>query len=150
MTVYIGKGVQTAAAKTILGILSTATLRPRVKKLVCTQVGVVSVDSELEVLCAAITTAGTSTGVTPKGTDSPNDPAATLVMGSNYSAEPTYTAIGSPLASIGFNPRSFQIWQSLQESGDIVLPATANAGLGCLLNTLGGATSVYVEGTVQQ
>lgn len=148
MTVYVGKGVQTAAAKTALTIISTAAIRPRVKKLVGTQIGVVSVDSEVEILCSRITTAGTTTGLTLAGLD-PNDPTATLIMGSNATVEPTYTA-NSLQAALNFNPRSFFIWQSLQESADIVLPATANNGLGCLLNTLGGATNVYVEATVQQ
>lgn len=148
MTVYIGKGVQTAAAKTALTIISTAALRPRIKKLVGTQIGVVSVDSEVEILCSRITTAGTVTALTLGGTDS-GDPAATVIMGSNASAEPTYTA-NTLMAALNFNPRSFFIWQSLQESADIVLQATASNGLGCLLNTLGGATNVYVEATVQQ
>lgn len=148
MTVYIGKGVQTAAAKTALTVISTATLRPRVKKLEATQVGVVSVDSQVEVLCSRITTAGTTTALTLGGTDS-GDPAATVIMGSNATIEPTYTA-NTLLAALNSNPRSFYIWQSLQESADIVLPATASNGLGCLLNTLGGATSVYVTATVQQ
>lgn len=148
MSVFIGKGVQTAAAKTILTIVSTAAIRPRVKKLVGTQIGVVSVDSEVEILCSRITTAGTTTAITVAPVD-PNDPAATLTMGSNATIEPTYTAT-TLVAALNFNPRSFFIWQSLQESADIILPATAANGMGALLNTLGGATNVYLEATVQQ
>ena len=126
--IFVGKGVQTAAAKTILTVVSTATIRPRVKKLEATQVGVVSVDSQVEVLCSRITTAGTVTALTLNGSDS-GDPAATLIMGSNATVEPTYTA-NSLQAALNSNPRSFYIWQSLQESADILLPATAANGLG--------------------
>lgn len=148
MSVYVARGTNTAAAKTALGVFGTATVRPRVQNLKGSNIGVVSVDSEVEVQCSRITTAGTSTAVTVAGPD-PNDPAATLVAGSNFSAEPTYTA-NSLQATLLFNPRGQAIWTAEDRAGEIVLPATANNGLGCLIQTLGGATTVVVEARVQQ
>jgi hypothetical protein len=146
--IFQPKGLQTAAAKTVLGLISTATIRPRVKFMKAYQVGVVSVDSETEILCSRITTAGTSTALTLAGSDSV-DPTATLIAGSNYSAEPTYTA-NTLEATMVFNPRGQGTWQPYDATADILLPPTASNGLGCLLNTLGGSTTVYVEATVQQ
>lgn len=146
--IFTPKGLQTAAAKTALTLISTAAIRPRIKYLKAYQVGVVSVDSETEVLCSRITTAGTVTALTLAGTDSA-DPAATLIAGSNATVEPTYTA-NTLEASLIFNPRGFGQWQPLDATGDILLPPTASNGLGCLLNTLGGSTTVYVEATVLQ
>jgi hypothetical protein len=148
MSLYVARGTQTAAAKTALGIVSTAAVRPRVKQLKGSNIGTVSVDSEVEVQCSRTTTAGTSTAVTPAPTD-PNDPASTFTAGSNHSAEPTYTA-STLLASLIFNPRGQAIWQAYDPAAEIILPATASNGLGALLNTLGGATTVVVEATVQQ
>lgn len=146
--IFTPKGLQTAAAKTALVLISTAAIHPRVKFMKAYQVGVVSVDSETEVLCSRITTTGTTTALTLAGPDN-SDPSATLIAGSNATVEPTYTA-NTLEATMVFNPRGQATWQPYDATADILLPPTASNGLGALLNTLGGSTTVYVEATVQQ
>ena len=147
MSIYVARGTQTAAAKTALVIIATATIRPRVKRITGKNIGAVTLDSQIEVQVSRITTAGTTTAVTPAGSD-PNDPASTLIAGSNASAEPTYTA-NTLQCSLIYNPRGQDVWQAYDPAAEIVLPAVAANGIGALLNTLGGATTVVVEATVQ-
>jgi hypothetical protein len=148
VSVYIARGTQTAAAKTALTIISTATMRPRIKKLVGMNIGSVTLDAQIEVQVSRFTAAGTTTAVTVNGTDSA-DPAAVMTFGSNATVEPTYTA-NTLLASLIYNPRGQSLWQAYDKDAELLLPATAANGAGALLNTLGGGTTVVVEGTVQQ
>lgn len=148
MSVYTCRGTKGTASQTALIVLATTAVRPRVQRIKGTNIGAVTVDSQIEVSCSRVTTAGTSTAVTPAPMD-PNDPAATLIVGSNASAEPTYTA-NTLLTNLAYNPRGQDVWQAYDRAAEIVLPATANAGFGALLVTLGGGTTVAVEATVQQ
>ena len=148
MSIYSARGNQTVVARTVLVIIATATIRPRVKRITGKNVGAVTLDSQIEVLVSRITTAGTTTAVTPAATD-PNDPASVLIAGSNASAEPTYTA-NTLQVSLIFNPRGQDVWQAYDPAAEIILPAVAANGIGALLNTLGGGTTVVVEATVQQ
>jgi len=148
VSVYTARGTQTAAAKTALVILATATVRPRVQKIKGTNIGAITLDSQIELQISRITTAGTTTPVTPAPTD-PNDPAATFLAGSNASVEPTYTA-NTLLTDLAYNPRGQDIWQAVDRAAEILLPAVANNGLGVLLATLGGGTTVAAEASVQQ
>jgi hypothetical protein len=141
-------GTNTAAAKTALGITSSATVRPRVKYMKITNLGTVSVDSNMEVQVSRSTAAGTSTAVTAGDPDSSSPGATGLTFGSNHSAEPTYTA-NSMVARLIANPRGKDEFISMREDQDILLPSTAANGIGALINTLGGATTVVVEARVQ-
>lgn len=146
--IYRPKGTQTAAAKSVLGVISSATVRPRIQRITGKQIGTTATDAQTEVQCSRITTTGTSTAVTAGQTDN-NDPGATgLTFGSNFSAEPTYTA-NSLFASLIFNPRGKDEWVAEDRAAEILLPPTASNGIGTLLNTLGGATTVVCEATVQ-
>ena len=142
------RGTQTVAAKTVLVIIATATIRPRIQKLTGKNIGTIATDSNVELTCSRITTTGTTTAVTLNGSD-PNDPAATLIAGSNASVEPTYTA-NTLQASLIYNPRGQDLWQALTPAAEIILPATASNGLGVLLVTLGGGVTVVAEAQVQQ
>lgn len=146
--IFESSGSNTAAAKTALNITSSATARPRVKYLKGSQIGTVSTDAQVEVQCSRTTTAGTGTSVTPGSSDSGDPAAAGISFLSALSAEPTYTS-NSMCARLIFNPRGFAEWIPLREDQDILLPATASNGLGALINTLGGATTVVVETRVQ-
>lgn len=148
MAIYVGRGSKTTVAQTVLTVISTATIRPRIKMLKGLNLGTVSTDSNIEVQCSRITTTGTTTGVTVGGTDS-GDPAATVIFGSNATIEPTYTA-NTLLASLIYNPRGQGLWQAYDPAAEISLPSTASNGLGCLLNTIGGGVTIVVEATVQQ
>jgi hypothetical protein len=141
-------GTQTAAAKSLLTIISTATIRPRLLAAVYSQVGAVVLDSNWQVQGKRFTVAGTTTALTPASTDS-GDPAATFTAGSNASVEPTYTA-STTFTDMGINPRSTYRWVAYDQRDEIIMPATAANGLGFLLNALGGAITPQVEATVLQ
>jgi hypothetical protein len=140
-------GLQTIAARTLLTIISTATIRPRLLAAVYSQVGVVAVDSNWQVQGKRFTAAGTTTALTPASTDS--DPAATFTAGSNATVEPTYTA-NTTFTDMGINPRSTYRWVAYDQRDEIILPATAANGIGFFLNVLGGAVTPQVEATVLQ
>jgi hypothetical protein len=149
MSIFKAVGTQTAAAKTILTIVSTAAVRPRLLAAVYSQVGAVVLDSNWQVQGKRFTAAGTAgSAVTPAPTD-PNDPAATFTAGSNLSAEPTYTA-NTTFTDMGINPRNTFRWVAYDPRDEIILPATAANGIGFLLNALGGAITAQVEATVLQ
>lgn len=141
-------GTQTVAAKSILGVVATAAVRPRVAKFTISNIGLVSTDSGIEVHLKRFTAAGTSTGVTPAGGDS-GDPAATLTAGSNHSAEPTYTA-NTLLKQLSTNPRGQGGWTAYDKDAEFVAPATAANGFGWLLNALGGGVTVVVDAEIRQ
>ena len=137
MAIYAAQGTQTAAPKTAL------------IEYTISNVGAVTVDSQFEVKLQRFTAAGTTTAVTPSGTD-PSDPAATLfTAGSNATVEPTYTA-GVVIDDKGVNPRGLYRWTAYAPDAEIIMPATAANGLGFLLNVLGGAASVIVDAKVRQ
>lgn len=146
--IFKAVGTQTAAAKTILTIISAATIRPRLIAAVYSQVGNVVLDSNWQVQGKRFTAAGTTTAVTPASTDSA-DPAATFTAGSNATVEPTYTA-NSTFTDFGINPRSTYRWVAYDPRDEIILPATAANGIGFFLNVIGGAITPQVEASVMQ
>lgn len=146
--IFKAVGTQTVAAKTILTIVSAATVRPRLLAAVYSQVGAITLDSNWQVQGKRFTAAGTTTSVTPASTDS-GDPAATFTAGSNASAEPTYTA-NTIFTDQGINPRNTYRWVAYDPRDEIIMPATAANGVGFLLVALGGATTAQVEATVMQ
>lgn len=142
------QGTQTVTATTALTLISTANSKPRLRGYKLSQVGVVTSDSNTRVQAKRFTAAGTAgSSPTPAPTDA-SDPATTLfTAGSALSAEPTYTA-GVILDDVGFNPRGTYTWQSEREDQDLLLPPTAANGIGFLVTTLGGSTTVIVAATV--
>jgi len=149
MAIYAAQGTQTAAPKTALTLISTTNGRSRLIEYTLSNVGAVTVDSQFEVRLQRFTAAGTTTAVTPSGTD-PSDPAATLfTAGSNATVEPTYTA-GVVIDDKGVNPRGLYRWTAYAPDAEIIMPATAANGLGFLLNVLGGAATVIVDAKVRQ
>lgn len=74
-----------------------------------------------------ITTAGTSTAVTPSPID-PADAASAMTAGQNHTIEPTYTA-GLVMLRLPLNQRATFRWVAGQ-GGELVIPATASNGLG--------------------
>jgi hypothetical protein len=147
--IYAAQGTQTAGSKTALTLISTTNGRSRLIEYTLSNVGSVSVDSQFEVQLKRFTAAGTSTEVTPSSTD-PSDPAATLfTAGSNCSVEPTYTA-GVVIDDKGVNPRGLYRWTAYAPDAEIIMPATADNGLGFFLNVLGGAVSVIVDAKIRQ
>lgn len=148
MSIYSVQGTQTVTATTALTVISASTIRPRVKKFTLSQQGTISTDQNFRVQAKRFTAAGTAgSSPTPSARDS-GDPAATFTAGSALSAEPTYTA-NTTQKDISVNPRGVVIWTALDPADDIILPATAANGVGWLVTTLGGATTVIVDADVQ-
>jgi len=141
-------GQQTVVSKTILTIISAATIRPRIVAAIFSNIGAVSLDSQWQVQCKRFTAAGTTTAVTPASTDS-RDPAATFTAGSNASAEPTYTA-NTTVLDLGINPRNTFRWVAYEQRDELIAPSTAANGFGFFLNVLGGAVTAQVEASVMQ
>lgn len=79
------------------------------------------------------TTAGTRTSVTPMPLD-PADAAAATTAGENHTVDPTYTA-NEILLNTPLNQRATYQWQAAP-GGELVVPATANAGLGLKTPTM--------------
>ena len=149
MAIYAAQGTQTAAPKTALTLVSTVNGRSRLVEYTLSNVGAVTVDSQFEVRLQRFTAAGTTTAVTPTGTD-PSNPAASLfTAGSNATVEPTYTA-GAIIDDKGVNPRGLYRWTAYAPDAEIILPATAANGVGFLLQVLGGAATVIVDAKVRQ
>lgn len=149
MSVYKVQGTQTVTATTALTIISTAAVRPRIIGYKASQSGTVSSDIQTRVQAKRFTAAGTAgSSPTPAPVD-PNDPASTFTAGSALSAEPTYTA-GVILDDVGFNPRGQYVWFAQDKDAELILPATAANGVGFLVTTLGGSTTVIVDATVRQ
>jgi len=90
--------------------------------------------------------AGTSTAVTPQPKDLA-DAAAVTVAGQNHTIEPTYTA-NAFMRSIAFNQRSYVRWVAAP-GDEIVIPATANAGLG-FATPVGPTVAITVNASVQE
>lgn len=148
MSVYKAVGNAALAGRTMLTLISAATIRPRLIAAVYSQIGAVVLDSNWEVTGRRFTAPGTTTAVTPASTDSA-DPASVLTAGSNATVEPTYTP-DSTFTDFGINPRSTYRWVAYDPRDEIIMPATAGNGLGFVLTTLGGAILAQVEATVLQ
>lgn len=123
------------ASTTILGIVAAATVRPRIYDVVLSSTATPA-DNAGNYSLKRTTTAGTATAVTPQALDSAN-PAAVTTAGKAHTAEPTYTA-GSDVLYISTNQRATFRWVAAP-GGELVVPATANNGIGLLVNSIGGS-----------
>lgn len=135
-----------AAATTILGITSAATIRPAVYDFVMGSAAAPA-DQANNVQLKRYTAAGTATSVTPQALDS-GDPAALAGAGENHTVEPTYTA-GATMLSLSFNQQATVRW-IVPPDDAIILPATAANGLGAQFviataTALHEASMFYVE-----
>lgn len=148
MSIYAAQGNAAVASRTALVLISTAAIRPRLLEYVLGQLGTPSGDGAMEVTLKRCTTAGTSTAVTPAATD-PNDPAATLIAGSNATVEPTYTA-NTVINDVTFNPRTIYRWTAYDQRAEIIMPATASNGLGFFVVGLGSGIAATVDVKVLQ
>lgn len=129
--------------KTILAITAATTVRP---ELYYFCLGSVAAPGDVATLIELkrATANGTRTAVTPIALD-PANPAALTTAGENHSVEPTYTA-ASELLAIALNQRATLQWWA-PEGGEIVVPATASAGIG--LKSLSSTGTPTMDATMQ-
>ena len=136
---YVADGSQNAAANTtLLGLTSATTIRPVLYDLVFGSAATPA-DQAFNMQVNRYTAAGTSTSVTAQALD-PGDPAAITTAGENHSGEPTYTS-GAVVLSFSINQQATFRWVVPPDEG-IVMPATANNGLGLRFITVSGGTAL--------
>jgi len=144
MPVYSTTMARTASTTASLGSL-VAGASPRRGKIVEATIGseATAADNPFLYLFQRITTAGTSTAVTPSAIDPGDTVAANAAGGQNYTIEPTYTA-GLVMLRLPLNQRATFRWVA-QPGNEIVWPATQNNGIGIQTPT---ATAVAISATV--
>ncbi len=76
------------------------------------------------------TTTGTRTSFTPVSLD-PADAACIFTAGENHTVEPTYTA-NAIVLEVAMNQRATVRWVAADRDSELVIPATANNGIGYL------------------
>jgi len=129
-----GQSINTAA-KSILGLTSAATIRPKIYDLVVGS-DATPADNAGEFVLQRYTAAGTATAVTPQKLD-PGDPSSLAGAGEAHSIEPTYTA-NAIMLQWAQNQRATFRWVA-SPGGEIVLPATAASGVGLQSISISGA-----------
>mgnify|MGYP001571009458 CR=1 FL=1 len=126
---YAASGTQTAVGaspgKTALVVLASALTRAKIHHFALSVGGTPVADNILEWLIRRVTADGTGTAVTPTLLD-PGAPVAQLTARQGYSAEPTF---GTTLFDLAVHQRSIYQWNATP-GGELVLPATAGAGIG--------------------
>jgi len=136
---YVVDGSQNAAASTtVIGITSATTIRPVLYDLVFGSAATPA-DQAFNMQVNRYTAAGTGTTVTPVAID-PGDPAALAAAKENHTGEPTYTSAAVVL-SFSVNQQATFRWVVPPDEG-IVMPATANNGLGLRFVTVSGGTAL--------
>ena len=151
MAKYAIDGQDTNTANTtILGVSADGTTprRQRVYDYVLGS-GAAPADGAGEYAFERFTAAGTSTAVTPSPLD-PADAVALADAGEAHSGEPTYAnVIGNvgqePMLLFSLNQRATFRWVA-SPGGELVIPATAAAGLGTRVQTV--QTPINVENNI--
>lgn len=124
------------AATTIIGVDAGSTARRiKVYDLILGS-DATPADNAAEYNLQRYTVDGTSTAITPQALD-PADPAALAEAGEAHSVEPTYTA-NAILLNLASNQRATIRWVAAP-GGELVIPATADNGLGLQSITVGGS-----------
>ena len=127
---------------TMGGIVSAATIRPRIYDFVIGSAATPG-DQAASYHLERFTTAGTSTAVVAQALD-PGDPATLLAAttGENHTVEPGYTT-DAIMANWTVNQRATFRWVA-REGKEIVLPATAAAGIGIITRVVTSAYTVRI------
>lgn len=92
------------------------------------------------VLLRRATAVGTSTAVTPGVKSGGSHPAAEATAGSEFTAEPTYSA--GQVFREPFHPASRFLWQAINDLSRVLAPLTANNGLGLQCTVVGGCAGI--------
>jgi hypothetical protein len=108
----------------------------RLRELNLSTTGVPTSDQSVEAHLRRFTAAGTGTSATPSINSPGSVPAAETTVLENLTVEPTYSA-GYALR-LTVNPRNNRPWVAYDADAEIVVPLTANNGLGVQGITVGG------------
>lgn len=134
---------RTLSASLSVGCLTAATATLRRFKVYSMTFSSEATPAEVAVLwqAARISTAGTSTAVTPKAKDRA-DTASGTVAGQNHTIEPDYATLSAVMYSNAVHQRATVRWVARDDQDMIVCPATNAEGLGVKTPTLNGGTPV--------
>lgn len=133
--------ISSAPTKTIVALTGGTTVRPAIYDVILSS-NATPADNSSEWQIRRSTVAGTGgSAVTPAPLDS-QDPASTTTAINGPSAEPTYTA-GAVLLDFAVNQRATFRWVAAPGS-ELLVPATAAAGLGLQCQGVGGSGAVCI------
>ncbi len=129
---YVADGNNTTTASpgdTALTLESASTVKPKIYEAIFGTTGTPA-DNAMIYTHQRFTAAGTASASTEQPLD-PDDPAALAAAQENHTAEPTYTA-NLILLQVALNQRATFRWVA-PPRGELVLPATAANGVGCVM-----------------
>jgi len=127
--------------KTAITLDGVATRRAKIYEIIMSHVSAPA-DVTLKHTLQRYSAPGTNTAVTPSKLDKAS-PAALCVCGKTNTVEPTYTA-GAVVMEVGINQRATFRWVAAP-GAEIILPATANDGVGEGSVDVAGAATPNVE-----
>lgn len=135
---------RTANAALSVGIVCAAAAAPKREKIYDLIIGseAAAADNNFLWQLQRTTDTGTSTAYTPLPLDAA-DAAALAQAGYNHTVEPTYTA-GGVMLNVPLNQRATFRWVAAPGS-ELVIPATANNGIGVKTPTVGAAVVISAE-----
>ena len=93
-------------------------------------------DVQIALIIQRYTADGTNTSVTPIPLDPADEAGTAATAGENHTAEPTYTA-GAELLDLSAHQRNTILWYA-PPGGELVIPATNEAGIGIQTDTSSG------------
>jgi hypothetical protein len=139
----ISGDVTGAALKTLLTLITPATRRARLKKMIIGFSGAPA-DASSKFQLKRFTTDGTGTAATPNPNDV-GEPAALCTSKVNYTVEPTYTTTVGP--EIPLNQRATLQWFAVEEPEKYVIAISTGLGLQMISGppVATNATFVYTE-----
>ena len=125
----IGGNKGASSVQSIL-LVNAAAASPRRIKLYDYSVGsgATPADSAFIHILQRSTTAGTGAALTPNATDPADTLASTAVCKDTVTADPTLTAAAF-LGRRGLNQKATYRWMAAYPGAELVIPATANAGI---------------------
>lgn len=134
---YSASGLRAiAATQSSLAVTGGTGLVTRIQKILLSSSGTPTSDQSINTQIRRQTAVGTGTSVTP-GVKQPGQfPAAETTALSNLTVEPTYSS-GSIL-DLFHNPRLTLQWQPSETYAEILVPLTANNGVGSQCAAVGG------------
>lgn len=137
----------TAGLKTMLDLVGSATARPEITKFYASASAGIIADQSVRLTVMRHTTVNTGTAVVPVATDGTTMVAVATAL-EQCTAEGTYTA-ASECYDQAQHLRSQHYWQALDPLGVLVVPNSANNGIGMRVIQASGAYGGTYDGTIE-
>jgi hypothetical protein len=130
-----------AATQSALSVAGGTAVVIRAQKVKFGTSGTPTSDQAVNAQLRRLTAAGTGTSLTPQVASPGSYPASEATVLVNLSAEPTYSTVAC--LDEYFNPRSPMVWQAYDVAGELLVPLTANNGLGAQCIAIGGGAGNF-------